>query len=51
MFAPPQSGAQGKRKGESVLITISHLTKIFEGKGPRVTALEDVKPEIGKGEI
>ena len=41
MFAPPQSGAQGKRKGESVLITISHLTKIFEGKGPRVTALEE----------
>ena len=51
MFAPPQSGAQGKRKGESVLITISHLTKIFEGKGPRVTALEDVNLEIGKGDI
>ena len=49
--APPQSGAQGKRKGESVLITISHLTKIFEGKGPRVTALEDVNLEIGKGDI
>jgi len=51
LFAPPQSGAQGKRKGESVLITISHLTKIFEGKGPRVTALEDVNLEIGKGDI
>ena len=51
MFAPPQSGAQGKRKGESVLITISHLTKIFEGKGPHVTALEDVNLEIGKGDI
>jgi len=33
------------------LITISHLTKIFEGKGPRVTALEDVNLEIGKGDI
>ena len=33
------------------MITISHLTKIFEGKGPRVTALEDVNLEIGKGDI
>ena len=33
------------------MITISHLTKIFEGKGPRVTALEDVSLEIGKGDI
>ena len=33
------------------MITISHLTKIFEGKGPHVTALEDVNLEIGKGDI
>ena len=33
------------------MLTISHLTKIFEGKGPRVTALEDVNLEIGKGDI
>ena len=40
--AARQAGREtGKRKGESVLITISHLTKIFEGKGPRVTALEE----------
>ena len=25
------------------MITISHLTKIFEGKGPRVTACENMK--------
>ena len=50
--AARQAGREtGKRKGESVLITISHLTKIFEGKGPRVTALEDVNLEIGKGDI
>ena len=51
MFAPPQSGAQGEKKRRIGLITISHLTKIFEGKGPRVTALEDVNLEIGKGDI
>ena len=33
------------------MITVSHLTKIFEGDGARVTALDDVSLAIGKGEI
>lgn len=33
------------------MITISHLTKIFDGKDLRVTALEDVSLQIGRGDI
>lgn len=33
------------------MITVSHLTKIFESDGQRVTALDDVSLAIGSGEI
>ena len=33
------------------MITISHLTKIYEGDGQRVTALEDVSLHIEKGDV
>lgn len=49
LFIPQKAGIRERQ--ESAVIEISHLTKIFECKDHRVTALEDVNLNIEKGEI
>ncbi len=50
-FIACQSRQRITERQEAAVIQISHLTKIFECKDHRVTALEDVNLNIEKGEI
>jgi ABC-2 type transport system ATP-binding protein len=44
-------GAPVTEGGNDSIIRIEHLSKIFEGKGKKVTAVDDISLEVKRGEI